>query len=103
MQQPGRMAVKKCPKVRRSTSNVTIQEAFVFDISPKIEDLNLTRLGVSIYNSSRMRIRHDEVIGQVRLGQGATENSEFDHWNHVLQNPGQDYTMWHTLMEPDRE
>ena len=40
-------------------------------------------------------------VFQVRLGSGMTEESEFSHWNQVLQNPDKEFTSWHVLMEPD--
>ena len=99
LQQPGRPETRIQTKIRKKTQNPVYGEEHLMTISPRIEDLNYSRLTFTVY--SRETIRSDEAIGQVRLGLGATEESEFTHWNNVLQNPGRDYTSWHTLMEAD--
>ena len=101
LQQPGRPESKIQTKVRKKTQNPIYNEEHLMTISPRIEDLNYASLTFTVYN--RETIRSDEAIGQVRLGFGATEESEFTHWNNVLQNPGRDYTSWHTLMEPNAD
>ena len=99
LSQPGRGCVKKHTKTKKNTVNPHFNETFVFDISPMIGDLTYTALTLTVYD--RERIRSDEVIGQVRLGYGATENTEFQHWNLVLQHPAHEFTEWHSLMEDE--
>ncbi len=97
--QPNRAECKKQTKVKKKTQNPAFNEEYIFPISPKIEDLNFTSLTLTVFDHET--IRSDEVLGEVKLGYGATEDSEFNHWNQVLQNPGREYRHWHTLMEVD--
>lgn len=77
------------------------KESFSFLISPKIDDLNYTAITLTLFDHDR--IRSDDVIGQVRLGYGSTEETEVHQWNEALQNPGQEITMWHYLMENEED
>ena len=99
LNQPKRTEIKRQTKVKKKTTHPSFEEEYVFTISPKIEDLNYTSLTLVIYDHET--IRSDEPVGEVRLGFGATEDSEFNHWNQVLQNPGKEFRHWHTLMEVD--
>ena len=99
--QPGRPEVKKTTRMRKSSVHPVFKESFLFIISPKIEDLNYTAVTLTVYDHARLRT--DDVIGQVRLGYGATEDTEFEHWNQALQYPAKDFQRWHRLMEIEGE
>ena len=99
LSQPGRPVWRCQTKVRRSTTTPVYSEEFIIDISPKIEDLNYTTLSITVYD--RVHLRNDVCIGQVRLGYGATEESEIQHWNQVLQNPGKAFINSHMLMNSE--
>jgi hypothetical protein len=94
--QPGRGEARHVSKVRKGCASPTFDEQCQLDISPRIDDLNFTCLTLTVLG--RGRLRSDEPIGQVRLGYGATELTEIEHWNLVLQHPGSEFTEWHTLM-----
>ncbi len=94
--QPG-MKMKKTTAVKKNTTAPSFQETFIFPISPRVDDLGVTSVTLTVYNHAHLRM--DDAIGQVRLGCLATEESEYEHWNKVLQSPGRMVGRWHPLME----
>ncbi len=98
--QPG-MKMKKTTAVKKNTTSPSFQESFVFPISPRVDDLGVTSVTLTVYNHAHLRV--DEAIGQVRLGCMATEESEFEHWSKVLHTPGRMVERWHMLMETEGE
>ncbi|XP_074650470.1 uncharacterized protein LOC141905498 [Tubulanus polymorphus] len=92
---------KQQTSIKKKTLNPAFNQTFTFDVSPRIEDLNYTSIVLTVCNHERLR--HDEVIGQVKLGLGATEETELQHWGLVIQNPEQEFTEVHWIMEPDGE
>lgn len=47
------------------------------------------------------RIRSDEVVGQLKLGNGGTQETEINHWNEAMHVIGQETTKWHYLVDCD--
>lgn len=92
------MAKFETETIKKST-HPAHKQFFSLPISPKIDDLNETTLYVTVY--AQMRLRSDDPRGQVRLGRNATEESEFEQWNRILQYPGVEVIQWHHLMEID--
>ena len=90
---------KKQTTTKRKTSHPVFDETFTFSVSPRMDDLTYTSLNIMVFDHDR--IRSDDVIGRVVLGNGSTEASEFDHWSEILANPGHLVTKWHYLVELD--
>ena len=90
---------KKQTTTKKKTSHPVYDETFTFNISPKMDELTFTSLTILIFDHDR--IRSDDVIGRVVLGNSSTEASEFEHWTEILANPGHLITRWHYLVELD--
>ena len=97
--QPGRPPIRCQTKVKRTTTTPVFSEEFIMDISPKIEDLTYTTFTLTVFD--RVHLRHDAPLGTVRLGYGAPEPSQNNHWNLVLQNPGKAYIQSHMLLQAE--
>ena len=97
--QPGLAKSKKQTEVRRRTTHPAFNSTLLFDISPRMGDLEYTCLNVSVYNHERLM--SDDVIGEIRLGYGATEASEQQQWQTAMRQPETDVTTWHVLMEAE--
>ncbi|XP_014661725.1 PREDICTED: synaptotagmin-1-like [Priapulus caudatus] len=84
-------------RVKKRSCHPSWKEAFSFLINVDPENLHY-------YTSVTVTIHDPEiggesgVIGQVRFGQGAVQNSEIAHWKKVLQSMRKESTEWHRLM-----
>ncbi|XP_041376528.1 synaptotagmin-7-like [Gigantopelta aegis] len=85
----------------KNTAQPMFNEVFTFTVSSDIQDMKCTAVVLTVFDHDRLR--SDEVIGQVRLGYGATEESEISHWNDTLCTPGCEHTKWHYIMEKTRD
>lgn len=83
-------------KTKKKCMDPVFSEKFQFSISPQPETLQCTAITFTVYDHERLR--SDEMIGQVRLGFKATEDSELIQWREALQRPGEKITKWHHLM-----
>jgi len=98
VKQPGRPMITKQTRTRKDTSHPVFKETFVFTISPKVDDLRYTSVRVSVVQ--RGKLRSDTIVGEIKLGYGATEQEEYVFWATAVQNAGQDISHWHHLSPP---
>ncbi|XP_066272050.1 synaptotagmin-11-like [Branchiostoma lanceolatum] len=84
-------------KIQRKTCDPVFKEAFSFSFpSDLFADYSLV---VTVYDHAR--ILADGVIGQVRLGAMATEESELQHVRRAVRHRGKPINVWHDLMEAE--
>lgn len=93
--QPDRPTIKKQTKVQRKSLNPEFDECFIFDISPKIEDLHYTSLTFIVYDHERLR--SDEIIGKIHLGYQSSEKKEIQLWHQIMQHPGMEFENYHKI------
>ena len=65
LSQPGRSDCKEQTKRKKKTSQACFNEQFIFNISPRIADLNYTSLTLNVFDHEA--IKSDDLIGQVRI------------------------------------
>ena len=92
----GELKERHQTKTKKKCMDPVFGDKFVFCISPQPETMQCTAITFSVYDHERLR--SDEMIGQVRLGFKATEDTELTQWREALQNPGEKITKWHHLM-----
>lgn len=97
--QPGRSVSRKQTKIKRGTSQPVFNEVFAFSVSPKVDDMLYTAIVLKVFDHDR--IRNDEVVGQLKLGNGGTQETEINHWNEAMHVIGQETTKWHYLVDCD--
>ncbi|XP_046584864.1 C2 calcium-dependent domain-containing protein 4C-like [Haliotis rubra] len=102
LSQPGEEPTRLQTRVRRKTSHPVFKEALTFDICSVRPDV-LRCMSVCVTVLDHDRIRSDSVIGQVRFGCDATEDSEILHWREITQNMGCGVIRWHYIMESAEE
>ncbi|KAI8508058.1 hypothetical protein Bbelb_142980 [Branchiostoma belcheri] len=84
-------------KIQRKTCDPVFKEAFNFPFPSEVfEDCSII---VTVYDHAR--ILADGVIGQVRLGAMATEESERQHVRRAVRHRGKPINVWHDLMETE--
>ncbi|XP_035668166.1 C2 calcium-dependent domain-containing protein 4C-like [Branchiostoma floridae] len=84
-------------KIQRKTCDPVFKEAFSFQFpSDVFADCSFI---VTVYDHAR--ILADGVIGQVRLGAMATEESELQHVRRAVRHRGKPINVWHDLMEAE--
>ncbi|XP_078664028.1 uncharacterized protein LOC144907077 [Branchiostoma floridae x Branchiostoma belcheri] len=84
-------------KIQRKTCDPVFKEAFNFPFPSEVfEDCSII---VTVYDHAR--ILADGVIGQVRLGAMATEESEQQHVRRAVRHRGKPINVWHDLMETE--
>lgn len=92
----GELKERHQTKIKKKCMEPVFGDKFMFCISPQPETMRCTAITFSVYDHERLRT--DEMIGQVRLGFKATEDTELTQWREALQNPGEKITKWHHLM-----
>ncbi|XP_061163169.1 synaptotagmin-1-like [Saccostrea echinata] len=97
--QPGKSALKRVTKTKKSTTDPVFNESYNFPVSFKMDDISYTYVTLTVY--SHERIKSDEIIGQVGLGFVATQDSEIKHWREMMQNPGKEISEIHSLLDLD--
>ncbi|ESP05581.1 hypothetical protein LOTGIDRAFT_102460, partial [Lottia gigantea] len=96
--QTGRGVDRKQTRTRKNTTHPVFKETFTFTISTHPEDLRYTTLKLTVFDHDR--IRNDDVIGEVRIGYGATEESGSEHWTRVTRDLERETSRWHYIIDP---
>ena len=67
-------------------------EAFRFDIS----SLDIRNISLEILLVDHNRFSGDEVMGIIRIGENAPDETGRSHWSEILRSPGQAVSRWHS-------
>ena len=68
-------------------------EAFRFDISSN----NIKNISLEILLMDHNRFSGDEVMGVIRIGENAPEETGQSHWNEILETPDHAVSRWHAV------
>jgi len=94
----------KSSRVIKSSTSAVYNEAIMFLISPKLGDLQKTKIIVSVHDVSRS-VTGNDVIGSAYLGELAVDKSELEQWRNTIEHIGKEYKASHALkfnrMTPD--
>ncbi|KAH7728424.1 Protein SUE-1 [Aphelenchoides avenae] len=99
MQQGSSQPQTKSSRVLKSTCTAVYNEAVMFLISTKQNDLQHTKITISVHDVSRS-VTGDDVIGSAYLGELAVDKSEIDQWKNTVEHQGKEYKGCHNLKNP---
>jgi hypothetical protein len=86
----------KSSRVLKSTCTAVYKEAVMFVISMKPNDLQHTKITISVHDVSRS-VTGDDVIGSAYLGELAVDKSEIEQWKNTVDHFGKEYKGCHNL------
>ena len=78
--------------IKRNTLMPIFNEAFRFDIS----SLDIKSISLEILLMDHNRFSGDEIMGVVRIGENAPEETGQSHWGEVLRSPDHAVSRWHS-------
>lgn len=90
----GRKLSSRITKTAHNTLTPNFSEAFVFDMhSDKLPQITLI---FKVKHRGRMR---DASLGTVHLGYCVNVESEYKHWEQVMEKPHLEIEQWHPIQE----
>lgn len=93
--QNGKVQTKQS-RTLKSTCNAVFKEAVMFLVSTRKEDLERTKIIVTVIDTARSA-SGDDVIGNVYLGHLACDKTEIEQWRNTLAYSGREFKATHQL------